>query len=986
MARLESKVIMGYLPIEERHHQAIFSLITPATPDHKLLDPMAGAGEFLHVASKAWNVTPYANELDQSRAETCINLFGPQHAVRGDVERLSASLEAFGLLWVNPPYDHDAQATDNKRVEFRYLRHCWKWAQMGGVIMWVIYQHHLTQPAAEFLAKNSASVDVWALPGKHLNTYDQIVVVAVKGKHDDPEQLYQTILHGKSDPNPLIVQSEPVYKLPQPRQIQRFTFAPDNITAEAGLRLIETQGAWQTHGFQALFHVPAPPQMIRPIVPPRPGHTALVLAAGIADGAGIETAEYGTVALRGKTSPVCEVARIEVENDPQNPDHQIKKTTHKLKPTTTLNLLAQDGTRVEMAGDNELLKFITQNKTALAEYLNNKFSASYDFDMNSMGGWLSSLRLKGKYELYTAQKHVISAVAQGFETRKGILLIGAMGVGKTALGSSVALGVACGVAHKLHQQMRPDQVTLIVAPPHLIDKWKREILSLNRHAYVEQLNRHEDVKAFMQKAETLGAKTPKIGLIKRDLTKLGAGFEPAIVWREHPVALWSRHQDTPMGCTPDERVTKQRIPTCPRCGETVTQEKDGARIPVSDNWLKSGKRTCDICHSPLWQVVRDTGSRPKTGEKYPPKNPRYRLDEYLKRIYPDRVFLLIWDEAHEAQHGDTGNGQSFGRMAGIARKVLAMTGTPFNGRSSSLFNLEYHLNPRIPQQFNWGGSARIARKERGSRVYSKIITSNSNQRGRAEAAWVDQMGVREQVTEERPTYDSVTGAYTGTTTYERPYQEAPGISPLLVAEVLDHSVFFSLGDLGKALPDYHEIAQPVEMDADTYDQYDRTRAMLKDYLIQMRWNGDATFRGAYLQWSMGWPNRPHVPEKVIHNRRNGFTGERQPHVVTTIPSFGEDRIYAKEQALINLVRAELEADRPCVVYVRQTVTHDIQPRLEQLLRQHVPQAQPFILRNTVSAERREKVIDAERANGMNVLICNPELVKTGLGAPRSAYL
>ena len=39
------------------------------------------------------------------------------------------------------------------------------------------------------------------------------------------------------------------------------------------------------------------------------------------------------------------------------------------------------------------------------------------------------------------------------------------------------------------------------------------------------------------------------------------------------------------------------------------------------------------------------------GEKYPPKNPRYRLDEYLKRQYPDRVFLLIWDEVHEAQHG-----------------------------------------------------------------------------------------------------------------------------------------------------------------------------------------------------------------------------------------------------------------------------------------------------------------------------------------------
>lgn len=482
----------------------------------------------------------------------------------------------------------------------------------------------------------------------------------------------------------------------------------------------------------------------------------------------------------------------------------------------------------------------------------------------------------------------------------------------------------------------------------------------------------------MTRAELLGGKIPKIGLIKRDMTKLGAGFEPAVRWRQQPVALWSRHQQTPVGYEPNQRIVKQRIPQCPTCGETVTQEKNGQILPVTAGWLKSGKRTCRVCHAPLWQTQRDSGSRPKTGEKYPTKNPRYRLDEYLKRVYPDRVFLLIWDEAHEAQHGDTGNGQSFGRMAGIAQKVLAMTGTPFNGRSSSLFNLEYHLNPRIRQRFNWGRASRIDHKERGSRQYPAIISSSGYQRGRAESAWVDVMGVREQVTEERPTYDSQTGAYTGTTTYERPYQEAPGISPLLVAEVLDHSVFFSLGDLGKALPHYEEIALPVEMDDDTYQQYDRTRALLKDYLIQRRWEGDATFRGAYLQWSMGWVNRPHLPEQVIHNLKDPFSTEKRPHIVTQIPSYGEDRIYAKEQALIDLVKAELEADRPCVVYVRQTVTNDIQPRLEQLLRQHIPQAQPFILRNSVSAERREKVIEAERAKGMNILICNPELVKTGL--------
>lgn len=35
---------MGYLPVEEHHHPAILSLVVPATPAVKLLDPFAGDG------------------------------------------------------------------------------------------------------------------------------------------------------------------------------------------------------------------------------------------------------------------------------------------------------------------------------------------------------------------------------------------------------------------------------------------------------------------------------------------------------------------------------------------------------------------------------------------------------------------------------------------------------------------------------------------------------------------------------------------------------------------------------------------------------------------------------------------------------------------------------------------------------------------------------------------------------------------------------
>jgi len=978
MARAESKMVMGYLPIDLKHYEALLSLVAPATPTVRLLDPFAGEGAFLEAAAKAWNLTPYANELDGERAAACIARFGATQAVRCDVERLVASNNAFGAAWLNPPYDHDAGASGSKRVEFRYLRHVWKWVQDSGLALWCIYRQHITNEAAAFLAKHSSRVDVWALPGKHLHEYDQRVVAAIKGVPLDPAAMYEQIIRDRDNPQPLTVQPEPVYRLPAPRPIQRFVFAPDMLDEVAGLRLIEEQGAWKTGGFQSLLEVPPPPTEIEPVVAPRPGHLALVLAAGVADGAVIETAEYGRVALRGKTRHVEQIARVEIEADPNDPERQVKKTTIRLKPSTTLSLLSGDGTTVEMEGDEALLGFITSNKRALAGYLNAKFKPMYRFDFAGIGRWLDRIRLKGKYPMYTAQKHVVGAIARGFQSRNSILLIGSMGTGKTLMGGSAAVSIASGIVKSLANNMRPDQVVLIVAPPHLIDKWKRELASIAPQAVIERLDRHESVKEFMQRAETLPAHVPKIGLIKRDLTKLGCAWEQSVVWRVEAVALWRHGAPIPDGYLPHQRLQREKAPKCPHCGNTVMQEKKGVSAPASQSWLEGGKRSCAVCNAPLWRESRDRGSQPKPGEKYASKNPRYRLDEYLKRMYPDRVYLLIWDEVHEAQHSDTGNGEAFSRMAGIAKKTLAMTGTPFNGRSSSIFNLEYTLNPRVRERYHWGGARRLDRKERGSRGFPEVISESANQRGRAESRWVADMGVREQVVEERPSYDRDTGAYTGTSTYERPYEEAPGISPLLVAEVLDHAIFFSLGDLGKALPQYEEIALPVELDPDVYSEYDRTRARLKDYLIQRRWEGDATFRGAYLQWSMGWVNAPFRPYEVIHNLKHPITGAKEPYTVASIPSYGEERIYAKEQALIDLVRAELADNRPCVIYFRQTATRDIQPRLENLLRQHIPEARTFILKNTVDAERREAVIEREIAKGTNVVLCNPELVKTGL--------
>ena len=73
----------------------------------------------------------------------------------------------------------------------------------------------------------------------------------------------------------------------------------------------------------------------------------------------------------------------------------------------------------------------------------------------------------------------------------------------------------------------------------------------------------------MDKAARIGAGIPKIGLIKRDLTKLGASREVAVVWRNDPVALWRHDQPTPEGYEPNQRIVKTA------CAEMPALRRDG---------------------------------------------------------------------------------------------------------------------------------------------------------------------------------------------------------------------------------------------------------------------------------------------------------------------------------------------------------------------------------------------------------------------------
>jgi hypothetical protein len=1018
MARSISREKLGFYVIDPKHHEAILSLVEPsANQNVRLLDPFAGEGDFLALAAERWKMTPYANELDEERAAICIARFGSQ-AVHGDALTLVASNEAFSALWINPPYDTVAGEGDDSRVEFSMLRHSLKWAQLNAVVFWVVYQHHLTEKAASLFAKQFRRVDVWGLSGKHLGEYSQIIVAGIYGKNPNPDEAYENILKQRENPQILTIQEKPIYKLPPISNHQQFRFTTHLMSAQQGLALSKTYGASHNPSLHALLNREVlETKATDPIVQPRPGHTALILGTGITNGTILHT-ETGKAAVRGKITVNEELARREVEGDPNDAEKQVVKTTYRLRPSSTISLLGEDGTITTLEGDEALLEFIGKNQESLADYLNRSFNPLYKFDFSlsthSLKPYLDGIKVKGQHKLYTAQKHIVAAICRGFETRKGVLLNGQMGVGKTSVASTAIIALTGNISRRLQEQMKPNQITLMVAPPHLIEKWERELRTMYPDIYVEHCKRHEDVKGFLDTAHNATRQinqftrslfassmnvqqllelelliaaatvTPKVMLIKRDMVKLGSSSEEAVVWRKHHKAQWAIDAEIPEGYKASDRIVSVDMPHCPHCHSIVYMStgkgKNEKLESASKDWLNKTRRNCGVCQQPLWQAKRLQWEAPKEGEKYPPCNPRYRLDEYFAQKYPDRIYLLIWDEVHEAQRADRGNGSAFGRLANVSEKILAMTGTPFNGKSSSLFNLEYHINVRVREKYPWGGAVRLSKKKRGSNHYQYVRISDTDiERGYSEARWVRDMGIMEKQIDEYPQYDSESGAYTGVATYERPYVESNGISPRLVAEMLDHTIYLSLQDLGANLPEYTEYTLPVPMDSDIGSTYDEIRTKLKDYLKDRYWEGDTSFRGSYLQWSLGWPNRPYEATDIIHNIRSKVSRNViTPVSIAKIPAFDPHRIFNKEQELIDLLNSELEDNRPCVIYVRQTDTNDIQPRLEMLIKKHVSKAKLYTLRASVNPEKREKVINQQIEQGVNVLITNPILVATGL--------
>ena len=104
---------------------------------------------------------------------------------------------------------------------------------------------------------------------------------------------------------------------------------------------------------------------------------------------------------------------------------------------------------------------------------------------------------------------------------------------------------------------------------------------------------------------------------------------------------------------------------------------------------------------------------------------------------------------------------------------------------------------------------------------------------------------------------------------------------------------------------------------------------------------------------------------------------RSGDVIVQVPPLSEKRLYPKEKALVDLAAAERMEGHRVLVYVTHTGTRDITERMDDILTRHGFRV-AVMKAVAVARERREAWVADKVKQGIDVLICHPRLVQTGL--------
>ena len=340
--RLEAQSKGGYYPTPDRVVDLIADLIRTPNGHYygtreivRILDPCAGGGDAVaRLAERLYGpdavpVETYGVELHRERAiEAARRLDG---TLASDLFATSIANGAFGLLFLNPPYDHDSE---DKRTEHSFLMHCTRYLAEEGLLVFIVPRRRLTV-SARYLSTHYGRMQCWAFPDPEREVFDQVALLGYRKKDPVPDAPAEkrVLEWAFGDPSPLGRRSYPNFT-PATTSGGDVLFATRTVDPVAAAAEARRSGLWaSTEITDTLW--PAKDTRTSPLMPLRKGHLAMLVAAGFLDNLVLESEER-RILVKGRTGKEMEL----VEDSPQ-------KEVHREKLVTTVVALDLDSGEIE---------------------------------------------------------------------------------------------------------------------------------------------------------------------------------------------------------------------------------------------------------------------------------------------------------------------------------------------------------------------------------------------------------------------------------------------------------------------------------------------------------------------------------------------------------------------------------------------------------------------------------------------------------------
>lgn len=514
---------------------------------------------------------------------------------------------------------------------------------------------------------------------------------------------------------------------------------------------------------------------------------------------------------------------------------------------------------------------------------------------------------------YDAMAALVKAMQAGEKT---VNLIGELGSGKTTVATMAIHSHADGSPYR----------AIVMCPPHLTNKWCREIMAIVPDARPRIVERYRELIPLAKcRAKPRCA---EFFVVSESMAKLGTPWEPSVVARK-----WR-----------DRRGRPETTLHCSVCYDqprkTNDDMEDGYEYMTVEDLAKV-KKNCDRCHAPLWQWTHSID--------------RWPLATFIHKKMRGMFDYAVLDEMHLYAAENSACSIAMSKIVESVNHVLPLTGTYLNGYAHSIMHLLWRSSPATIQAlgFDYGQTTEFVRRY-----------------GRLEKT------VRSKITESNKTSQGNKGRTT--------VKVRPGIVPSLFGDhILNKSVFLSMSDVSDALPPITKSVVSVAMDPEQRSEYTKLEQAMAEAMSVAMERKDMSLLSRLVHCLIGYADRPYGWDSI------GYTDDDDGGWVDLVSpgNLNRSTIRPKEKALLELIRSEAAQGRQVWVFVEMTHKRDIQPRIESLV-ERLGLKSRVLRSQAVPTKKREEWIE-KNAVGVDVMIGHPRLTSVGLDLfqrdPRGGY-